>query len=991
MNSPIPQTSDFIDSSDDPGKLEILASQAHNLTLDKDSLTSLTKNLKLFFNCEAATLFSYDGSKRELHSRNFYTPQVNEIRVEISLNNLAGYVAATGNPLNIKNVRSRNELSQYNRELTYDSSWDEKLNFTTKSMIAIPLPHRNNLVGVLELINKDGDSAFSEEDFTKAKAIAPMMGFALARIEDEEKSYLQKPASGNKFKEKARQDDQLHHLSRLIHSTKSLDEIFLNFREPLMEMFNTGSATIFAVDNEKNELVSKINKNGIIKDINLPLSPENISGLAAVEQKTINITDIGNPDELKKISPSLKPHPSLAVSGNGPIKSILAMPMVQQNILMGVLQLGNKKNQEGFSAQDENNAFLVAETLAVALNNLGKAIELTPSRFGSLIEKGLVTEGELAKSLTRSRKACIDLEKLLVEELFLRAQDVGKALEQFYNVPYMGFDGSLDLPSPKQMSLKKELLLKQYWTPIKLGDREIIVLVNDPQNKEVTDAIALKFQKHRVEYRLGLKVDIHKYIERFFSDRQDMNVIDVQASSPDSVESAKENAKMLKENISPETASKNVGEIKNMVSQTETSTPPTLTTVKPAQDDSVVKLFDEIIKISGEHGVTDVHIEPDTNEKNIQVRLRKDGACRVFEKIPGQYQSQLIKHIKTISKLDLAQSKLPQNGSLVWEKGSLKLELMVVTLPTIGGAEDITIKIKSLRKPTPTYIPLDKMNFSDPNLKRIKNRISKRRGLILVAAGKGCGSTTTLHSLLGHINNSDKKILTAEDPVEIVQPGLRQMQIDNESGLNFACALKNLILSSPDVIMSGELADAETFKLALDASSEQLVLGAVVANSALETITLLRHLGIDHEALSKSLLMVVAQKLVTVLCEHCKKDYHPTREEFDNMANFYGEKYFPELGVEYKDNLMIKVPGGCKKCLFSGYGKKTAIQEVTEGTSEFNKLIAQKASMDELRKQAFKDGMIGLNQDAVYKIFKGDCDPKQVEEVFLPEDPDSAG
>ena len=199
MSSSDNKNIDSNDPVDEVIDLETLAAQAQNLTLDKDELHSLSDNLKIFFDCEVISLFAYDNSKRELYTRSLESPLAEEIRLEISLKNVAGFVAATGNAVNIKNVRSRNELSKYDRELVYDSSWDEKLKFNTHTMIAVPLPHRNQLVGVMELINKLDGKTFTDEDFTQAKAIAPMMGYALARLDEQEQSHNKKSSTEYPF------------------------------------------------------------------------------------------------------------------------------------------------------------------------------------------------------------------------------------------------------------------------------------------------------------------------------------------------------------------------------------------------------------------------------------------------------------------------------------------------------------------------------------------------------------------------------------------------------------------------------------------------------------------------------------------------------------------------------------------------------------------------------------------------------------------------
>lgn len=396
---------------------------------------------------------------------------------------------------------------------------------------------------------------------------------------------------------------------------------------------------------------------------------------------------------------------------------------------------------------------------------------------------------------------------------------------------------------------------------------------------------------------------------------------------------------------------------------------------------SVAKMFHEIVTIASKQGVTDIHVEPALGDKHVLVRLRKEGACRNYEKIPGYLRKDLIAYIKTQAGLDRTQSNIPQSGKIEWRDGPKRVDLQVVIFPTIGNVEDVMIRVALAGKPVPAYISLDMINYSEPNLNRIKAKITQEKGMVLVAGPVGTGKTTSLFSYLGHINSPDKKIITIENPVEVRQKGLRQIQLNEKEGFNYKMALRTILMGSPDVILVGEMNETETFNIGMGAASKHLVFSAINSESALHAIRSVRALNVDQKLFADSLLFISSQRLVKALCKECKEDYHPTRKEFDNLAKLYGEQYFPELGMDYSEDLNLKRPVGCKQCVYTGYAEPVAIQEVLEATSEIKRLIAQKASLDEIRGQTVKDGMITMIQDAIYKIFKGDCDRPQVQSI----------
>lgn len=292
-------------------------------------------------------------------------------------------------------------------------------------------------------------------------------------------------------------------------------------------------------------------------------------------------------------------------------------------------------------------------------------------------------------------------------------------------------------------------------------------------------------------------------------------------------------------------------------------------------DNTIVRLANKILIDAYEQGVSDIHIEPGVGKKPIKVRFRKDGVCRVYQEIPYLYKQAMISHLKIMARMDIAEKRLPQDGKIKMKYGKKNIEYRVATCPTVGGHEDAVLRILSSSIP----IPLEGMNFSERNLDLIKTMSSKPYGLILAVGPTGSGKTTNLHSTLGYINKEERKIWTAEDPVEITQEGLRQVQMHDKIGLNFARAMRSFLRGDPDVIMVGGMRDTETCSIGLEASlTGHLVFSTLHTNSAPETITRLLDMGMNPLNFADALLLIVAQRLARTLCKECKEPYHPSKE-----------------------------------------------------------------------------------------------------------------
>jgi type II secretory ATPase GspE/PulE/Tfp pilus assembly ATPase PilB-like protein len=332
--------------------------------------------------------------------------------------------------------------------------------------------------------------------------------------------------------------------------------------------------------------------------------------------------------------------------------------------------------------------------------------------------------------------------------------------------------------------------------------------------------------------------------------------------------------------------------------------------------------------------------------------------------------------------LDIAERRKPQDGKIKFRlPDGRDIELRVATLPTQGGNEDVVMRILAASEP----IPIGKLGMSDRNLTEMKSAAEKPYGLILCVGPTGSGKTTTLHSVLGYINKPERKIWTAEDPVEITQYGLRQVQVQPKIGFTFAQAMRAFLRADPDVIMVGEMRDEETAATGIEASlTGHLVFSTLHTNSAVETVIRLLDMGLDPFNFADALLAVLAQRLVKRICTECKEEYQPDEEEFAELEHaFGGKEEAAKFGIEYSNDFVLYRGKGCSNCNQSGYRGRAGIHELLVATDQMKRLIASKARVAEMVVIAKGDGMTTLVQDGIMKALEGITDLKQVKAVAI--------
>ena len=406
-------------------------------------------------------------------------------------------------------------------------------------------------------------------------------------------------------------------------------------------------------------------------------------------------------------------------------------------------------------------------------------------------------------------------------------------------------------------------------------------------------------------------------------------------------------------------------------------------------DTTLVKLVNKIILDAVEQKASDIHIEANPESKGTRVRFRKDGMLVPYLELPAKFRRAVISRIKIMSQLDITERRRPQDGKIEFSRfGPARVELRVATIPTSNGLEDVVMRVLSAATP----VAIDQLGFDAAALAAVKQLMSRRHGLFLVCGPTGSGKTTTLHSLLGHLNTDERKIWTAEDPIEISQPGLRQVQVNAKIGWTFAAAMRSFMRADPDVIMVGEMRDAETAKTGIEASlTGHLVLSTLHTNSSAESVVRLLDLGMDPFNFADALLGVLSQRLVRRLCAQCKVAYTAAAGELEQLAL----EYCGDTGADAAALLLswrkrhgnadgaivLYRPEGCDQCNQVGYQGRMGVYELLVADSAVRRLVQARAPIVEIRAAVMADGMRTLKQDGIDKILQGATDIQQVRAV----------
>lgn len=690
--------------------------------------------------------------------------------------------------------------------------------------------------------------------------------------------------------------------------------------------------SIFQRRSQQRDLVSHYKTGTETREIKVAINPQSIAGFVAMAQQPVLVNNPYNEEELRDIHYKLRFDQRFDRITQYKTRSILCVPIKNSGLLLGVIEIVNKE-QGSFTKSDLS---LVTEVADIIGEVYRLEIGGSSRMFDLLIQSGAV-DHEAIKHFSKNSNVA-QMVHSLHHEHDVPEKQICASLAAYYQVPFIDYLPDQFTLAIANIKLNMSYLKRNNVAVIKDEKARIVVLMFDPNNTSLLMEIESAIGNDEYQLAFSLPSYILKY-------------------------------------LGEETIKQDTSELSNILDEIEINDPQEDEKVQEsmAEDEpAIVRLVQNILYEARRLGASDIHIDAEHNRPTL-VRMRVDGEVRDINQIPETHHLAVVARIKIMSGLNIAEKRIPQDGKLIFTMSGQNIEVRVATIPTVVG-EGVVMRILA----GGGALPLEKINMSPHNEKTIKSTVAMPHGIVLVVGPTGSGKTTTLHAILGHLNTPNRKIWTAEDPVEITQYRLQQVQVNPQTGFTYAKALRAFLRADPDIILIGEMRDKETAHAGIEASlTGHLVLSTLHTNSAPETITRLLDLGMDPVNFSDACLGILAQRLIKTLCKNCKEEYNPSETELDFLKRQYGEELFPELNLP--DDFKICRAKGCKDCDDTGYTGRTGVHELLTMTPELRGLIYKGSSIPEMKKQAIADGMRTLTQDAIYKVIKGDIDIPQMQ------------
>ncbi len=575
-----------------------------------------------------------------------------------------------------------------------------------------------------------------------------------------------------------------------------------------------------------------------------------------------------------------------------------------------------------------------------------------------MAKKGLVSQANIKDALEKQQLSGRPLDQILIELGYTTAEKIAIALSEELGIPYVDLD-SYNIDKDAIKLFPESLIRELNVIPLFKIENSITVAMEDPLDIRTVDKLRY-ISKRQIDPMLATKAALTNTINKVFGPKGvSKSIIDnirLQQDAPKPASERPMSMTMRRQGTrkgmrmttgGPETASAKEGPIEAL---------------SAAEKRTVVNTVDNVIKQAASNKASDIHIEPEGDK--VYLRFRIDGLLYDVPPPPKELEAAIISRIKILSGMDIAERRMPQDGRIQTIIGDKEVDLRVSTFPTIYG-ENISIRV--LDKST-VLMNLSELGFNSEMLETFKDIITRPYGIILATGPTGCGKTTSLYSVLREINRTDKNIITLEDPVEYRIPRVRQSQIDMKAGLTFAMGLRSIVRQDPDVILIGEIRDLETAEIAIrSALTGHLVLSTLHTNDAASAVTRLIDMGIEPFLVSSSIVGVLAQRLVRVLCEKCKKSYKPSKELLKAL-NLPTDKSYKFYSV-----------GGCDECRKTGYTGRIGVFELMVVSDAIKEMVLKEGSASRIKEKAMQEKMITLRIDGIKKVVAGST---TVEEIF---------
>lgn len=556
-----------------------------------------------------------------------------------------------------------------------------------------------------------------------------------------------------------------------------------------------------------------------------------------------------------------------------------------------------------------------------------------------LMAEGLLDADALESALAEQERSGGRIGEILVKMGRVSEEDVKRALARQLGIPFKSLVG-VQIAAEVVASMPARMVSHYNAVPLKIDGDTLTVAVEDALDIRTLDDLRMHLNR-QIEPIFATAKDIHNTIKRFYgigADTMEGMIEDQAAERPADVVELK------------------IGQVEDIQDL--------------AQDASIIRFVNQLILEAIDDRATDIHVEP--QEDDLQIRYRIDGLL-YDAAVPAEirrFQSAIISRIKIMADMNIAERRLPQDGKIVIRKGSEDFDLRVSTIPTPYG-ESIVLRILSR---TSSFVSLDRLGFAGQHLEILRRMIARPHGIVLVTGPTGSGKSTTLYAALSEINTTDKKIITIEDPIEYRIKGVSQIQVNPNIGLTFAHCLRTILRHDPDVIMVGETRDPETAQITIrTALTGHLVFSTLHTNDACSAMTRLLDMGIEPFLISSSIEGLLAQRLVRVLCPHCKQPYQPDAAVMKRV-NVTGDSL---------DSLQIYRQRGCEKCRFTGFSGRTAVYEIVQITEGFRRLVVERSPANVLKRYAMDQGMRPLRHYGWEKIKAGITTIEEVLRVTL--------